>query len=151
MYRPIETFRGAVYPWSIDHMGHMNVQFYTARFDEASWQFLARLGLSPSYLRANWHGTVAVDARTQYLRELVAGSLLHVTTQLLELGRSSIRFVHRMYDSETNEEVATTEYVGVYIDAVRRTSVELPEHVRESAATLLDPHGLVLERHVRRA
>ena len=39
MYTPIETQRGVVYPWVIDHVGHMNVQFYTARFDEASWQF----------------------------------------------------------------------------------------------------------------
>jgi acyl-CoA thioesterase FadM len=53
---------------------------------------------------------------------------------LLELGRSSSRFVHRLYDSEMNEEGATTEYVGVHIDAVRRTSVALPEHGRESAA-----------------
>jgi len=25
-----------VYPWNIDHVGHMNVQFYVGKFDEAS-------------------------------------------------------------------------------------------------------------------
>ena len=36
MAKTTETFRGVVYPWHLDHMGHMNVQFYTARFDEAT-------------------------------------------------------------------------------------------------------------------
>jgi hypothetical protein len=29
----IETYRDFVYPWSLDHIGHMNVQFYAGRFD----------------------------------------------------------------------------------------------------------------------
>jgi hypothetical protein len=24
----IETYRGVVYPWQLDHMDHMNVQFF---------------------------------------------------------------------------------------------------------------------------
>lgn len=136
MYRAIETYRGFVYPWSIDHVGHMNVQFYTARFDEATWQFLNRLGLSPSHFKSSGHSAVAADQRTQYKREVLSGSLLHVTTELLELGRKSLRFVHRMYDSETMEEVASTELVGVYFDLTRRTSDELPEFVRENAVSL---------------
>lgn len=137
MYRPIETYRGFVYPWAIDHVGHMNVQFYTARFDEASWQFLGQLGLSPAFLARNGRGTVAADMKTQYKREVLAGSLLHVTTELIELGRKSLRFVHRMYDSETEEEVAVTELVGVYFDTNLRSSTPLPASVRERAAALL--------------
>lgn len=142
MYAPIETYRGFVYPWAIDHVGHMNVQSYTARFDEASWHFLARLGLSPTFLKRHGRAAVAADQRTSYRREVLAGSLLHVTSELLALGRSSIRFVHRMYDSETGELVAVTELVGVYFDAERRTSVALPARVHEAAATLLRPDGL---------
>jgi acyl-CoA thioester hydrolase len=136
MYRPIETYRGVVYPWVIDHVGHMNVQFYTARFDEASWQFLGRLGLSPAALRARGHAAVAADQHTKYHREVLAGSLLHVTTELLSIGRTSLRFVHRMFDSDTHEEVATTELVGVYFDTARRAPSELPATVRDRAQTL---------------
>ena len=140
MYTPIETYRGFVYPWVVDHVGHMNVQFYTARFDEATWQFLAQLGLTPSFLKRNQRGAVAVDQHTQYKREVLAGSLLHVTTELLALGRTSIRFVHRMYDSETDEEVATTELVGVYFDTAIRASTPLPASVHRRAGTLrVDP------------
>jgi acyl-CoA thioester hydrolase len=84
MAREIETYRGFVYSWVIDHVGHMNVQSYTARFDEASWHFLAQLGLTPSYLKANSRGLVALDQRTQYKLEVLAGSLLDIRTSLLE-------------------------------------------------------------------
>lgn len=49
-----------------DHIGHMNVQFYVMRFDEASWHFLARLGLSPGFLKQQNRSLVALDQRTQY-------------------------------------------------------------------------------------
>jgi len=133
VYRPIETHRGVVYPWMIDHVGHMNVQFYTARFDEATWQFLAQLGLTPSFLKRTNRSAVAVDQRTQYKRELIAGSLIHITTELVSLGRSSIRFLHRMYDSETGDEVATSELVGVYFDVDNRSSAPIPPSVHHRA------------------
>ena len=136
VYRLVETYRGFVYPWAIDHVGHMNVQFYTARFDEATWQFLARLGLTPSFLARNGRGAVAADQRTQYKREVLASTLLHATTELLAIGTKSLRFVHRMYDSVTGEEVASTELVGVYFDTVRRVSAELPASAHAQAETL---------------
>ena len=136
-HTPIETYRGFVYPWSIDHVGHLNVQSYVGRFDEASWHFLARLGLGPTFLAQQGRAVVAADQRIRYRREVLAGTLLHVTTELLAVGRSSVRFVHRMYDSERGEEVASMELVGVYFDSARRESAELPERVREGAAALL--------------
>lgn len=138
MYRAVETYRGFVYPWNADHVGHMNVQFYTARFDEATWHFLNRLGLSPTHSKTSGCSAVAADQRTRYKREVLAGSLLHVTTELLEVGRKSLRFVHRMYDSETMEEVASTELVGVYFDLNRRASMELPSFVRDHADALAE-------------
>jgi len=38
----IETYRGVVYPWQMDHMDHMNVQFLYRRFDEATWHPVCR-------------------------------------------------------------------------------------------------------------
>ena len=35
------TYRGTIYPWHCDHMGHMNVMWYVGKFDEATWQFFA--------------------------------------------------------------------------------------------------------------
>ena len=136
MYRSLETYRGFVYPTSIDQVGHMNVASYTARFDEATWHFLAQLGLTPTFMRERGVAAVAVDQHTTYTREVLSGSLLHIRTELLALGRSSVRFVHHMFDSETDAEVATTELVGVYFDLTTRSAVELPSVARERATTL---------------
>ena len=136
-YRPIETYRGFVYPWVIDHVGHMNVQSYTARFDEASWHFLAALGLTPSFLKQNNRSFVALDQRTRYRLEVLAGSLLDIKTELVEIKRKTIRYVHRMFNSESNEEVAAMELLVVYFDTVARSSVELPAEVAARAKELL--------------
>src|SRR5215470_11750022 len=36
MAEPLITARSVVYPWQCDHMGHMNVMWYTGKFDEAT-------------------------------------------------------------------------------------------------------------------
>ncbi len=57
------TYRGTVYPWQCDHVGHMNIMWYVGKFDEANWNLFARLGLTPSYLREvrPRHGRRAAD------------------------------------------------------------------------------------------
>ena len=85
MARLIDTYRGAVYPWHCDHMGHMNVMWYVGKFDEATWQFFALLGLTPEFLRRNRRGMAAVEQRIAYQRELYAGDVITVGTGALEV------------------------------------------------------------------
>lgn len=66
------TYRGTVYPWQCDHVGHMNIMWYAGKFDEANWNFFARLGLTPSYLRTSGRGMAAVQQNISYRRELLA-------------------------------------------------------------------------------
>ena len=126
---PFETYRGVVYPWQMDHMDHMNVQFYTARFDEATWHFFAALGMTSGYFSQNRRGMAAVEQRTLYKRELHAGALIRITTELVEMKPKTLRFLHRMYDAESGEEVASSELVGVHIDTDTRKAVPFPRDV----------------------
>jgi len=123
------TYRGFVYPWCIDHVGHMNVHSYVSRFDEASWHFLACLGLTPEVLAASNCGFVALDQRIQYRREVLQGSLLDVTTELTEHGVKTLRYLHRMRNSATMEEVASMDLLVGYIDLATRRMAPLPEGV----------------------
>jgi acyl-CoA thioester hydrolase len=125
----IETYRGVVYPWQMDHMDHMNVQFYAARFDEATWHLFAALGMTSSYFKANRRGMAALEQRTLYKRELHAGALIRISSELLEMKPKTIRFLHRMYDTEREEEVATTELVGAHIDTGARKAVPFPDDI----------------------
>jgi acyl-CoA thioester hydrolase len=137
--RQFSTYRGVVYPWCIDHVGHMNVQSYVGRFDEASWHFLACLGLTPSFLAAHDRGLVALDQRIQYRREVRAGALLDVSTELAELGSKTLRYLHRMRNSETSEEVACMDLLVGYLDKATRRMTPLPAVIAARARAVLPP------------
>jgi acyl-CoA thioester hydrolase len=122
----------------MDHMDHMNVQFYTARFDEATWHFFAALGMTARYFKENRRGMAAVEQRTLYKRELHAGALIRITSELLEMKPKTVRFLHRMYDTDNGEEVATTELVGAHIDTDARKAVPFPDDVLRRQAVFLE-------------
>jgi acyl-CoA thioester hydrolase len=127
------TYRGTVYPWHCDHVGHMNVMWYVGKFDEATWNFFARLGLTPAYLRESGRGMAAVQQNISYKRELVAGDIVEVRSLLLEMRDKSIRSVHEMRNAETGEIAATCELTGVHLDRKVRKSVAFAEAIREAA------------------
>jgi len=84
------TYRGTVYPWQCDHVGHMNIMWYVGKFDEANWNLFARLGLTPGYLRESGRGMAAVQQNISYRRELLAGDIVEIKSALLEIGDTSI-------------------------------------------------------------
>jgi acyl-CoA thioester hydrolase len=137
MGNPILTYRGAVYPWHCDQMGHMNVMWYVGKFDEATWNFFTRVGLTPTWLRKNGRGMAAVEQTIRYKRELFAGDVVTVHSSVIELKEKSIRFQHEMRKDETDEIAATTTLVGVFLDTTARRACAFPAHfgakVRELA------------------
>ncbi|MDX2092638.1 MAG: thioesterase family protein [Kofleriaceae bacterium] len=130
------TYRGTIYPWHCDHMGHMNVMWYVGKFDEATWNLFAQVGLTPSYLRNSDRGMVAVEQRISYRRELVAGDLVVIRSRLLEAREKSLRFSHEMRNSESDEIAAITEVTGVHLDRTSRKSCPLPVAVFDFARNL---------------
>jgi acyl-CoA thioester hydrolase len=130
------TYRGVVNSWHCDHMGHMNVMWYTAKFDEACWQLLSMLGLTRARFVQDGTGMAAVEQHTRYKRELYAGDAVTIRSALLEVKEKSIRMMHEMRDDASGEVAATSIIVGVHIDAVLRKSVRLPGDVRGRALEL---------------
>ena len=127
------TYRGIVYPWHCDHMGHMNVMWYAGKFDEACWQLLGMLGLHRSRFAEDTTGMAAVEQHTQYKRELHSGDAVTIQSALLEVKDKSIHMLHKMVHDASGEVAATTVIVGVHIDAKIRKAIRLPEDVRQRA------------------
>ena len=127
------TYRGVVYPWQCDHMGHLNVMWYVGKFDEATWQYFAMLGLSPSFLREQNRGMAAVQQNITYKRELRAGDVVAVRSGVLEIKEKAIRFFHEMLNEETGEVSAISEMTAVHLDTVRRKSCPFPTQFVERA------------------
>jgi acyl-CoA thioester hydrolase len=111
------TYKGCVYPWQCDQVGHMNTMWYVGKFDEANWNHVARVGLTPSYLRAEERGRAAVIT---YKREFLAGEI----TRCLRPKR---------------EVAAICEITALHIDRRARKTVTLPPAVRDAAAATLTP------------
>jgi acyl-CoA thioester hydrolase len=132
------TYRGTVYPWQCDHMGHMNVMWYVGKFDEATWQLLASIGLSRSRLSKNDIGMAAVEQHIEYKRELRAGDLVTIRSAVLEVKEKAVRFRHEMTNDETGELAASTVLVGVHFDLTARKAVPLPADVRERGMLMME-------------
>ena len=130
------TYRGTVYPWHCDHMGHMNVMWYVGKFDEATWQLLAVVGLTAARLRQGGIGMVAVEQHIEYKRELLAGDLLTIYSSVQEVREKSLIFVHEMTNQETQELAARTTLTGVCIDTATRRGRPLPADIRERAVNI---------------
>ena len=128
---PILTYRGTVYPWHCDHMGHMNVMWYVGKFDEATWQLFASIGLSPTRLRNEGIGLVAVEQHIEYKRELLAGDLITIRSFVKEVREKVIIFVHEMTNEETQQLAARTTLTGVCIDMTTRKARPLPADIRD--------------------
>ena len=133
----IETYRGVVYPGQLDHMDHMNVQWYISKFDEATWHLFAFVGITPTYIRENDRGMAALEQITKYKVEARAGDLLYTRSRILEVKSKTIRFMHVMYNSESGEEVATTELLAVHLDRSKRKACPLPDRIVDKCNGLL--------------
>ena len=131
------TYKGTVYPWHCDHMGHMNVMWYVGKFDEATWHLCARIGLTPSRLREGDRGMAAVQQNITYKRELLAGDIVEVESRILEVREKVLRFTHEMRNAETGETAASCELTGVHMDRRLRKACAFPEEIRGAAQALL--------------
>jgi acyl-CoA thioester hydrolase len=130
--KPI-TYRGIVYPWHCDHMGHMNVMWYVGKFDEATWNLFALIGITPEYIRDQRHGMAAVQQNIAYKKELRAGDVVAVRSQILEVRQKVIRFQHELINEGTGELAAVCELTGVHLDLRTRRSRPLPPKIAARA------------------
>jgi acyl-CoA thioester hydrolase len=122
-------------------MGHMNVAWYVAKFDEATWQLFASIGLTRSRLRAENRGMAGVEQHIEYKHELFAGDVVTVTSRILEVRDKVLRFAHEMTNDETGVLSAKTVLVAVHLDASARKAVSLPDDVRTRAALSIEPES----------
>jgi acyl-CoA thioester hydrolase len=132
----IVTYRGAVYASHCDHIGHMNIVSYGAKFDEANWVLFCELGLTPSYLRGERHGMAGVQQNISYAKELFAGDVIEIRSQVLEITEKRLVVRHQMYNLETGALAATSDITSVHLDKRAHKSCPFPAAVRTAAEAL---------------
>lgn len=134
----IETYRGVVYPHQLDHMDHLNVQWYTSKFDEATWHLFSHLGITNQYIKNEGKGMAALEQTTKCKAEVMAGDLLCIKPTVLEARSKTIKFLHTMYDASTHKEVSSSELLGIHLDRTKRNGCEFPNEIRAKCEEMID-------------
>lgn len=136
---PVETFRGVVFPWHCDAMGHMSVQHQMPLLDNAVYHLLGYFGPVAEVVDGRRAGWADVSHEISYLHELVAGDLLVLKSAILSIGRSSIR--HRTMLSRRPDAKPCTilEGVTVRFDLDARKATPLSDRERAIAGQLMLP------------
>jgi acyl-CoA thioester hydrolase len=114
----------------------MNVMWYVGKFDEATWNLFAALGLDPAFLRANGRGMAAVEQNIAYKKELMPGDVVTIYSAVLEIKDRVIRFSHEMRRTDTGETAATTVITAVHLDTTARRATAFPAEIKARAEEL---------------
>jgi acyl-CoA thioester hydrolase len=137
--KEFETYRGVVYPAQCDAMGHMNVQYYVAAFDQAMWHLVHEIGYRKPVATGTGYGWADVRHVVEYRNELPVGALYRVASTIRKVGRSSMVTYHRMFGTDENTLSAECEMTSVYFDRSNRVSCPLPTALRDAAVALISP------------
>jgi acyl-CoA thioester hydrolase len=133
----IEAYRGVVYPRHLDHMDHMNVQYYVEKFDEGVWHVFAAIGLTPTYMREQNRGMAAVEMNIRYLAEMHAGDLIAVRAGIVKVGEKSLHVMQQMRNAETGAVAAEWRAVAVHLDRATRRGIPFPPEVAVRARSMI--------------
>lgn len=139
MQAGIESFRGVVFPWHCNSMGHMSVQQQAPLLDNATYHLLGEFGPTVEDRADGQYGWAHVKQEIFYLQELVAGDLLVLRSGVIATGKSSIR--HRtVVIRRCDDKLCTVmEAVTVRFHLGRRETISLTDEERRIAAGLAAP------------
>lgn len=128
------TFVGVAHPWMCDAMGHMNVRYYMAMFDDASFQLLGRLTGVEKDKSLGW---ADVRHEIEYKQETAAGMLVTIRSHVTRIGRTSVTYHHVLTGSLEGELHAEATTTSVRFDLTARKAIELDAALRSRAEALL--------------
>lgn len=113
----------------MDAMGHMNVRYYMAVFDAATWRMLADYGLDEAYFNTTENGVFALKQFIQYLAEVRPGETVAVHTRMLGLTEKRIHLMHFMANQDTDGLAAVIESLITHASLKVRKAVPLPSEI----------------------
>jgi acyl-CoA thioester hydrolase len=113
----------------VDRMGHMNVRYYMAIFDKATWLMFADYGLDEIYFSTTENGVFALKQFIQYLAEVRPGETVAIYTRILDLTDKRIHLMHFMANQSTNGLAAIIESLITHANLKVRKAAPLPSEI----------------------
>lgn len=123
-----------------DEMGHMNIQYYVALFNQAAWGSFALAGITYEMMQATQTGMFALEQHIRYMAEVYIGEEVAIYSRFIARSEKRMHFIHFMVNQTRPTLAATLEGVGAHIDMnTRRTTVWSPDIIGP-LDTLLNQH-----------
>jgi acyl-CoA thioester hydrolase len=121
----IETYRGVVFPWEVDQVGHLTVAYYFERLEDATLGLLDAIGLGADYMAREGRGCVTVDCYVRYQHELRVGDILHIESGVIAVDGEGVRLGHKLFNSDTGALCTTVEQDTRHVQLEGRRGVPL--------------------------
>lgn len=87
----LETYRGTVFRWEVDHNDHLTVAYYFSRIADAGAGLLGAIGLATAARTA--------DCFVRYQRELRVGDILHIESGVIGVEPDALVLGHKLFDT----------------------------------------------------
>lgn len=135
----------------LDHNGHMNVAAYLTAFDAAVCIFCTGLGIGPDQIPVTGKTIFVAQANIVYRHELIRGTSIRITAQLLGVTGGRAHACLSMYDADKNILAAFNEQLFVCVDLETRRPSSLPPVARKRFDAVFEAqHRLPVPKYVGR-
>jgi acyl-CoA thioester hydrolase len=136
-------YRATVTGEHLDVMGHMNIRWYMAFFDDGDWKLFADLGADFAYFEREQAGQFALQHFVRYLAEVRVGETVAIKGRLL--GRSAngkrVHYLLFMVNETTNTLAATMECLASHADLAIRRTAPYPSHILDKIDAQIAAHA----------
>ena len=129
----IDSGRGSVAAWEVDHVGHFTVAYYHQRIEEAGFAVLETLGLGPAYALRLGRGCLTTDCYVRYLHELRGGDIYHDRSGVLVIEEAALVFGHMLFESASGAVCTTVEQRVAHVDMATDEPITLAAAQRRAA------------------
>ena len=124
----------------LDIMGHMNIRWYMALFNEGVLPFLQKIGVTQAYVERQNCGAFALEHFVRYLAEVHVGQTVTIHTRVVARSAKRLHFMQFMANETTGNVAATLEILNSHANlALRRTS-PYPKQITDKIDALLAEH-----------
>lgn len=115
----------------LDAMGHMNVRWYMALFDNSVWKFFVSKGLDETYFKQAKMGVFALKHIVQYFSEVKLGEMVCMHIRLLGRTEKRFHFMNFMINETSGKLAATLEVMGTHADLTIRKAADMPSEIAQ--------------------
>ncbi|MCA9874435.1 MAG: thioesterase family protein [Anaerolineales bacterium] len=134
------VYQGTVPAAYLDMMGHMNVRYYLALFDEAAWTFFERFGMDQAYYNSKQGGAFALQHFINYRAEVRHNDQLTIRGRMLGRSAKRVHFMLFMVNETQQKLAATIEDMGAHADLTLRRTSPFPPAIAAQIDALIAEH-----------